>query len=309
VALAILAGACTDDDDATPTPTTQDTSSTTLVDRSGISLAGVPGSTTTTVVERGTATLTGSVQGPAGVVVGATVRIERLVGAREVRTDLLTGPDGRFTLAGMPGGRYRVRAFLAPTLAQLEPDVQFLPDGTQHDFQLVMSAQGGVVVRADVAPEPPLLGHAVNLVAAVSMTSVDADGVVRFNPVVGASVELGGLGRWVLRDDTASTATTFGSSTTTYRPPPSPTASTDSSGRVRYELQCNDLGDSGLYLRVPVRSAAPPVTDPTGATPPTFPAPTVSVQAFDLEIPACVDPSALTTTTTAPLATTETTTG
>jgi hypothetical protein len=35
----------------------------------------------------------------------------------------------------------------------------------------------------------------------------------------------------------------------------------------------------------------------------------VSVQTFDLEIPACVDPSALTTTTTAPLATTETTTG
>jgi hypothetical protein len=309
MAVALLGAACSDDgDDAQPAPTTEPTSSTTAIDRSGIALASVPGETTSsTLTERGTARLTGSVQGPDGLVVGATVRIERLVAGREVRTDLLSGPDGRFVLDGVPGGRYRVRAFLAPTLAQVEPDVRFLEDGAEHDFALVVEQQSGLVVRADVAPEPPVVGRAVNLLAVVSTRTVGTDGIVRSSPVVGATVELAGLGRWTLRDDSASSSSTtdpFESTTSTFREPPSPFARTDVSGRVRYELRCDDLGDSGLYLRIPVRAAAPtsPSTDGTVSTVTTTQE--VTVQSVDLDLPDCVDPTTLTTTTLAPPSTT-----
>lgn len=309
--LLVGAGGCSDDDDAQPTPSTRATTSTSVVDRSGIALAGVPGETTSTVREGGTAEVTGSVQGPQGLVVGATVRIERLVAGREIRTDVLSGPDGRFVLPGVAGGRYRVRAFLAPSLVQLEPEVRFLTDGERHDFELVLEEQGGLVVRADIAPEPPLLDRAVNLVATIATRSVGTDGIVRSTPVVGATVELAGLGRWTLRSDAAgsSTSTTFGSSPSTTSRSRTGVARTDSGGRVRYELRCDDLGDPGLFLRVPVRVPAPATMATTGdaaSTTSTTTAPTVTVQSVDLDLPGCVDPTTLTTTTTAPLSTTTT---
>lgn len=302
VAVATLTAACTADDDAGPAPTTDPTVPATVVDRSGIALAGVRGTTTSTIREVGEATISGSVQGPSGLVPGATVRIERLVAGREVRTDVLTGPDGRFTVGGLPGGRYRVRAFLAPSLAQTTPEVRFLADRKEHTFDLTVEQYGGLVVRADVAPEPPLLDGAVNLVALVANRSVGTDGVVRATPVVGTTVELIGLGRWQLRasggsssgDDSTSTSTSFGvpTTTTTSRSRPSPSARTDASGRVRYELRCDAVGDPGLALRVPVTVASPP--DPTGAPTP----PQVTTQTVSLDLPACVDATASTTTTT-----------
>src|SRR5690606_40310327 len=107
----------------------------------------------------------------------------------------------------------------------------------------------GLVARASVAPELPLLRRPVNLAAVLARVEVDADGIVRATPVPNVSVELVGLGRWVLRDDSApsrpdddddgdeddeaTTSSTFGfSTTTTTRPAPSPFATTDAQGRV-----------------------------------------------------------------------------
>lgn len=309
-----MAAACSSDHNAAPGPRPGPTATTVVVDRSGIALAAVPGQTTSTIVEHGTASLTGTVQGPDGLVVGATVRIERLVAGREVRTDVLTGADGHFLLGGVPGGRYRVRAFLAPSMAQVTPEVRFLPDGKEHTFDLVMEQQSGLVVRSDVAPRPPLLDHAVNLVATVTNRTVGADGVVRSTPVVGVTVELVGVGRWVLRDDAGSspngpsstssstTSVTVGQSSTTSTTARgrsvSPSARTDASGRVRYELRCDAAGAPGLALRVPVTVTSPP--DASGA-PGTQ---QVTTETVDLDLPACINPA--TTTTSAPSSTSTT---
>jgi hypothetical protein len=296
-AATVLMAACTSGDADSPAPAPGDvsTTSTSVVDRSGIVLPGVAGATTSTVIERGTTQLTGSVQGPEGLVVGATVRIERLVAGREVRADVLTGPDGRFVLADVPGGRYRVRAFLAPGLAQLQPEALFLEAGEQYDFALTVVPQSGLIAMADVAPKPPTLAGAVNVVVQLSSRVVDLDGVVRATPVVGVQVELSGLGRWVLRDDrpAPSTSTTSGrfdptTTTTIARQAPSPFAITDPTGRVRFELRCQNPGPSGLYLRVPVREAPP-----AGSVPGTPGA--VVQQSVDLTLPECVDPATATT--------------
>lgn len=307
VALAggLLAAACTGGDDAGPTPPPDPTDTTAVIDWSGVALAGVAGSTTTSIVETGTASIVGEVKGPSGPVVGATVRIERLVAGREIRNDIVTGPDGRYLLTGVPGGRYRLRAFLAPTLAQTSPEVRFLTDATEHTIDLEVQRHAGIVVRADAAPKPPLKGQAVNLVATVSNRVVTADGIVRTSPVAGLTVELDGLGRWVLREDGAPTSTTSttspgptsstSSSTSTTSPPrgqQSASARTDGSGRVRYELRCDTPGDPGLVLKVPVTVTPPPAEDGTPSKS------YVTVESFALEVDACIDPATTTTTTT-----------
>lgn len=317
----VLAGACSSDRDAGPGPRPDNTPTTLPVDRSGIALAGVPGQTTTTIVERGTATISGAVQGPSGLVPGATVRIERLVAGREIRTDVVSGPDGRYALPLVPGGRYRIRAFLPPTLAQVVPEVQFLSDGKEHIIDLKVDRHSGLVARAGVAPAAPQLDGAVNLVISVSTRSVGDDGVVRSTPVVGSNVELTGLGRWSLRtdDDGGSTTTTTTtttlpggpptsttrptSSTTTTSPSqrsPSATARTDAAGRVRYELRCEAPGAPGLALRVPVTVTPPP--DETGTQGPSY----VTTETLALDLPECVDPATTTTTTTTAPSTTAT---
>lgn len=314
LAIAACTGGGDDSDDVSPDPTRDEATSTTVIDRSGIALTGVPGATTSTIVEVGTATIGGVVQGPNGVVVGATVRLERLVAGRTIRTDLVTGPDGRYLLENVPGGRYRIRAFLAPTLAQTEPEVRFLEDEAAHDIPLTVTDQSGLRLIADVAPEPPLLGDPVNLVVVVLSRRVDADGIVRSSPVIGTDVELAGLGRWELRDepppdeedpDDTTTSSTFGITTTTTAPRAANVDTTNAAGRVRFELECEAPGDPGLYVRIEVRVAETTVAE-DGTT--TVGPSRLETRSFELDLPACVDP-ATTTTTTVPTSSTATTVG
>src|SRR4051794_5691392 len=91
----LLAGACSNGSStANLTPHPLQGAATSVVDYSGVALPRVPGNTTTTVLEQGTASITGSVSGPSGLVPGVTVRIEHLLGSGVVRHDVTVGPDG-----------------------------------------------------------------------------------------------------------------------------------------------------------------------------------------------------------------------
>lgn len=321
VAALAASAACTGGgEDGGPTSTTRPRPSTTVVDRTGVALAGVPGETTSTIRETGTARITGTVSGPSGLVPGATVRVERLVAGREVRRDVVTGPDGRFLLEGVPGGRYRIRAFLAPSLAQTAPEVRFLADGEEHGFELVVEAHGGVTVLADAAPNPPVLDGPVNVVVRVVNRAVDSDGFVRAVAVPGLAVELTGFGRWNLRRSgplpastttssattSISTTTSTSTSTTSADGPGRATARTDAAGQARFELRCDAAGPPGLVLLVPVRRPAPAPGGADPAAPTTTAAPTVTTEPFPLALPDCV--AVATTTTLAPTTTESTTT-
>lgn len=299
VVAAVAIAACTGgSDDARPTSTTRPTPSTSIVDLSGVALPVVAGATTSTVIETGEARIVGTVTGPEGPAPGATVRIERLTAGGEVRTDVTTDGEGRFALEGVPGGRYRVRAFLPPTLAQTAPDVRFLADREEHRFDLRMEAHHGVHVLADVAPDVPTVGAPVNLVVRVVERQVDADGIVRAVGVAGARVRLTGLGAWTAPGQTTTTSTaprqtTSSTSTSATAPPGSADleARTDPAGNATFTLVCQRPGPPGLTAVVPVQTARPDPATPDATVVETTDRP------FPLELPACVAPAPSTTTT------------
>ena len=289
VALAVVAACSDDDGDAGPSPRPPDEPAPSAVDYSGVVLERVAGeTTTTTATATGSAVLLGSVTGPAGPVPGATVRIERIVAGGDVRTDVLTGADGRFELRGVPGGRYRVRAFLSPALASSAPEVRFLRDREEHTFDLTMEDQRRLVARAAVAPDPPYLGEDLNLAVVVATRTVDVDGVIRNLPVAGVRVELDGLGAWTLRSSAPDQPLQpRGSTTTTAFRTASSTAFTDGFGEVRFDLRCAVPGDPGLAVLVSVLVTPPAVE---GQPPPV---PQQQLERVRLDLPACVDPFAV----------------
>jgi hypothetical protein len=265
------------------------------VDYTGAHLARVPGSTTTTApAEVGTASIVGSVTGPSGLVPGATVRVEHLVRGGVVSHDAITGGDGRYAVPAIPGGRYRVRAFLAPALSVTKPEVRFLQDGKEATFDLTMEDQRKVVATPAISPTTPYLLDPVNLAVVVATQAVDSDGVVRSTPIPGLRVELDGLGAWSLRrDDGLRSPLNPRASTTSTTLPASTTSFTDGAGVVRYELRCDRVGPPDLALLVSV-TVTPPAVD--GAPPPV---PEQRVQRLDLDLPDCIDPSSVTVPSTA----------
>ena len=229
-------------------------------DLTGVQLAGVDGTTTLVPPSAsGNAHLSGSVNGPQGPVPGATVRVEHLVDGNPPPIDVLTGPDGRWDLPNIAGGRYRVRSFLAPSLAQTQPEIFFLNEGEQRTLDLNVESFVGVSMAAAVAPDPPQLNQPVTLVVRVARKTVDADGVVQSQPVVNAGVALTNSQGWSVR----------GSSS----------AFTDVNGDAAFTLDCRAAGAS--QVQVAVRPT--PTDPPQGAT---------------LAVSPCVDPAATTTTPT-----------
>lgn len=164
-------------------------STTTEPDYSQVALAPFPGETTTTApIRSGNATLRGEVVGPDGGVADAVVRFERLVGDAVQRREVRTGADGRFVLPEVAGGRYRARAFQAPTLTMTDAEVFFLADGDERDLRLDVEEVSGLRARAGTTPSAPVVGDAVNLAIRIAERSVDGDGVIREVPLAGVSV-------------------------------------------------------------------------------------------------------------------------
>lgn len=252
--LVTVAGACSNDAlDALPEPPTTVSLSTTTTgpDLSSVGLNGVPGRTTTTLeVTGGGATLGGVVAAPEGAVPGATIRLERLVGDAVGAVEVQSNADGTWSAPGIRGGRYRVRAWRPPDLAMTKPQVFFLEAGEARDLALRVSRYEGIAVTSDMAPNPPEVNVPASLVVLVAERTVDAQGVVRANPVSGARVDLVGSNNWRLESS-------------------NPTL-TDVNGQARWQLRCRAQGTHSLSvvvnqgitypLEVPACAPAPPTS-------------------------------------------------
>lgn len=186
VVVAVAAGCANAKEEALPpVPPTVSTTTTTLIDYSTVPLAPVESKTTTTVNQGpGRARLVGTVVGPDGPVPGATVRVERLQQDSVVfRGDIVSDPEGKWQTGRIVGGRWRVRAWRAPDLADVRPETVFLESTQTKGLTLPLDRFDTPVVTAAIAPDPPPVAEPVNLVVAVTRPSVDSEGIVHSAPI------------------------------------------------------------------------------------------------------------------------------
>jgi hypothetical protein len=145
-----------------------------------------------------------------------------------VRTDLVTDAAGAWRLNAINGGRYRVRAWRVPDLAQRGVAIFFLGAQESRTLPLALARQGGVRASASIAPNPPLVGEPANLVVLVTQREVDAEGIVRAVGAGGVAAHLVGSGDWSLDSPNLST--------------------TDTGGRAYWRLTCRSSGSQPLSI-------------------------------------------------------------
>jgi hypothetical protein len=205
---------------------------TTEVDYSQVPLKGVSGRGPTTSIAfgPGLASVSGTVVGDEGNIGGATVLVERIVNGATATMTVQTLDDGTWMVPQVFGGRYRVRAWKVPDLAQTTPSAVFLSATENKTVQLKVRAVGGLSVAASIAPDPPRLGQDANLVTLVTLKMVDDQGIVRAMPQDNVSVDLISSSGWRVMSANPTT--------------------TDSSGHAAWQLRCRATGHQPLAVTV-----------------------------------------------------------
>ena len=255
VVVVAVASGCTNtkEEALPPVPPTVSSTTTTLIDYSTVPLASVAGKTTTTVNQGpGHARLVGKVVGPDGPVPGAIVRVERLQeGSVVFRGDVVTDPEGKWQTGQLVGGRWRVRAWRAPDLADVQPDTVFLESTQTRGLTLPLDRFDAPVVAAAIAPDPPPVAEPVNLVVAVTRKLVDAEGIVHQAPVPLLVVQLFAP-NWLIESDNPRF--------------------TDGEGRVTWLVACVKAGPSGMFVALRGVGLRPVTVTACGVPPPPPPA-------------------------------------
>lgn len=223
-------------------------------------LGSVRGTTSAVPVRiGGTAQITGTVLAPTGPSPGATVHVERL--DKAAAYDVYTGADGKYVLANIAGGGYRVRAFQPPSLAQAKPVTFFLTDGQVQPQDLTMDAVPGVSVASAVAPDPTVK-QPFTLVVRVTTSQVGPDGIVRSTPVVGASVVLSSSSALQVQGSSASVTNLTGDAAFTV------TCTTSGPLGAQVLIQPVGLPEQSSPLSLPdcAPAPAPPTVPPSSSS-------------------------------------------
>ncbi len=235
LALVLLGSACagTHKYDPLPVPDAGDaspTTSSTIAPRlDEVQLPAVPGSTTSTVaMGPGPVTIVGRVDGPDGPLSGARVRLERLAGDGVATVEVPTGPDGSWNVQNVLGGRYRVRAYQAPSFGMTRAQVVFVDSPRAKPIILRVDRFEGTRIDAVIAPQPPVVDSPSNLKVRVTVRGVDSQGIVRSTPRASAMVTLSGTGSWSLSSSNPSF--------------------TDAAGEALFQLTCLAAGAQPLTV-------------------------------------------------------------
>lgn len=140
----------------------------------------------------GDAHLSGTVFGPDGPVEGATVRLERFVGAEGGFSDITSGPGGAWDAAGVYGGKFRVRAWQKPNLATTEPQLAFVADQADTNVNLSIGVEKHDAVRLQTALSvgDPKVDQPVTLLVLHDREDVDDNGIVRGKPLPDVDIDL-----------------------------------------------------------------------------------------------------------------------
>jgi hypothetical protein len=231
VAAALLNGACSGGgggDSAAPSttagPPTTPAPSTTGAPTTVATLPGVPRTTTTltSALGPGNARLTGVVNGPEGPVPGAVVQVERLFGDEVDGRRVSADAAGRWSVAGVNGGRYRLRAWRPPDLVALQPFLLFLPANETAEITLAVERHGPDHIVGNFAPNPPVRDQPATLVVTVAVGQVDGEGVLRVSPRPAVPTQLAITGGMVLESPEITV--------------------TDGAGNASFAVRCNQAG-------------------------------------------------------------------
>jgi hypothetical protein len=234
-----------------------------------VTVDSVPGAATTTPplpIGPGGASLNGTVLGPAGPVAGALVEADRLVDDQVATKQTTTAADGSWTIGGILGGRYRVRAWQQPTLAVTTPQIFFLGGNESRSLSIQLTSFAGPNVAAAIAPDTPMVDQPANLVVQVTTPTVGPDGVVRALPDPGVTVTLLNGPLWQVANGNPLT--------------------TGSDGTVLFQVACQADGliplsvalgaGAPVALQLPACAGSPPTTSTTTTTTTTVPSTTTS---------------------------------
>lgn len=232
-----------------------------------------PTTTTPVALQGGKTTIAGVVLGPGDTPLpGAVVRIERFEGERSAVLDVTANGNGAFSVGQLVGGRYRVRAWSAPTYAQPGSEVTFIGDGEQRSFRLSLSAPNGVQVSASAATPQIILGQTGSVSATFRREAVTRDGKVSYERQGGQVVTVLGGGIYL----------GFGA-----------TLTSDDSGTVTVPVACNALGGGSFTFSSSGSTSTASVTCipvPTTTTT-TVPPPPTSTPAPGSPVPAAPTPA------------------
>lgn len=236
-------------------------------DTRAVAVPTVPAAPTTTALpmQGGKSAIDGQVVGPDNAPIpGATVRIERFVGDSVVTVDLASSASGGFAVNQLLGGRYRVRAWRAPTFAQLGSEVTFLADGERRSFRLQLAAPNDIDISASASSSQVIVGQPVTVTMRILVPVVNGNGQVdqggRANDLVVAT------GGGVLAGQGGQTTS-------------------NAEGLASFTFQCAQVGAGSVTMQTPyfkevvditclplpttTTTAPPPVTSVPGAAPTT----------------------------------------
>ncbi len=134
--------------------------------------------------------IAGTVVGPEGPVAGAIVRVERHttdgIGVLQAAAD----PEGLWSFDGLPGGRYRARAWVPGLMTTGRSEVTFLPDGGKADFAFSLWGVDPAPMLEFVHGGPIYHGGTGTVAVVVTSRTVDFDGIVVTTPVPSAAVSI-----------------------------------------------------------------------------------------------------------------------
>ncbi len=176
----------------------------------------------------GSAALAGTVVGPGGELLSdAVVRVERFEGTASVAVDLRTDGSGTFRLNEALGGRYRVRAWRAPTYAQDGSEVTFVTDGEQRNFRLQLAVPSGDELRVGIDATRVIVGQTTSVGVRVRGPYVNDNGQVTFGGKAGREITITGSG--VLTGLAGTRAT-------------------DGEGFTAFTIACNQIGEADVTV-------------------------------------------------------------
>jgi hypothetical protein len=177
-----------------------------------------------------------------------------------------TAADGSWTIGGVLGGRYRVRAWQQPSLAVTTPQIFFLGGSESRSLTIQLTSFTGPNVAAAIAPDIPMVDQPANLVVQVTTPMVGTDGVVRALPDAGVIVTLTDGPLWQVTN--ANPLTTGADGTVLFQ------VSCQADGVIPLSVALG--GGVPVALQLPACAGSPPTTATTTATTTTVPLTTTS---------------------------------